>query len=1016
MRLSWIILVLLSLLGTAEAQLPFMGAAQRTYGGATLQPENAYCGPGDVPNFGGTDQTTTLPTSCTFTALSGTPSPGATTTVASDCSNFQTLINAANAGDTLVIPATTTCTGSYTFPTKSGANISHWITVRTDQIANANFPAESHQATPCQININSPLDSYPNYSCSSPAVLMPSIVTNTTNSSAITVTGTFYRFIGLNITKGSSVTIANNLVTLDKSDHVIVDRCLIHGLNPADFKTKSGVSFRGTHQAVINSWIYDIDWNAPDGFPISGGTGTQLDEGPLKLYNNVLAGGSEAWIFGGGSAQVTPHDIEIRHNLAMKPLKYYVSVGGLANSRVNIKNLGELKNATRVLYEENVASWVWQGQSDQPGSMWNINPSAQSSSTVTGFVNVSGTAVTCATNNTGTPCSAGTGWFAVNITSGSRTSNVVTINATAGSQGWKGSWNPGYHLVIQGLTGTCSSFNGEQVLTNNNTSGVIQFTLTGTDIASCGSTTGAIATDLVATTCAPNGCKFGLTTGAYPPYHITAVTDSEHITIAENLGTVTGSIQRTCSPGLTPSALTTNIVARYDYMSHAAAVGLGMNNGISDCGDENQGSAFISAHDIVWDDIDASFWTNELNACCAGGTGAGIRSANSYVTQSTWMHDMYYAHISGMGLRTWKNGGLGAGGFVFADGLYTNTAITNIQRTSNVATITLASVTYRAGTTIQVSGFTTTYAGLNGTNLTITATTPTTIQYANTGSDIPSTPVSSGTTGSGVLNAYPFSYYKNITFRDSFFTAPFNWDINNGNLTPGGLVGGLSLNACSPASSSSNCTWAWTNMVMGTAMYSGFSQSNGSPYPTTNPDTSSTCTVSGGCQVTDFSNVVNSWNGAMGNVVGNDYHVKPTSPFHSAATDGTDIGANIDHVNAVIAAIYPSFTWQPLVISTSSLTACTHNVYCEQQLLISSGASGQNGFVVWSITSGTVPTGMTFEGYGQNQVNGSFREGVTGNAGWLWGTPTTAGSYPMTFQAEDAAHQKTTINLTLVVN
>jgi hypothetical protein len=145
-------------------------------------------------------------------------------------------------------------------------------------------------------------------------------------------------------------------------------------------------------------------------------------------------------------------------------------------------------------------------------------------------------------------------------------------------------------------------------------------------------------------------------------------------------------------------------------------------------------------------------------------------------------------------------------------------------------------------------------------------------------------------------------------------------------------------------------------------MYAGYTQSSASPYPTANPDSTSTCTVSGGCSVTDFSGVVNSWNGAMGNVLGNDYHVKTSSPFYHAATDVKDIGADIDHINAVISAVLPSFTFQPLVVSTSSLTSCTNGTYCEQQLLISSGASGPNGFVVWRLISGALPAGKNFEG------------------------------------------------------
>jgi hypothetical protein len=55
---------------------------------------------------------------------------------------------------------------------------------------------------------------------------------------------------------------------------------------------------------------------------------------------------------------------------------------------------------------------------------------------------------------------------------------------------------------------------------------------------------------------------------------------------------------------------------------------------------------------------------------------------------------------------------------------------------------------------------------------------------------------------------------------------------------------------------------------------------------------------------------------------------------------------------------------------------------------------------------------------GDCKVNGDWKSGApyTGCAGWIWGTPTQSGSFPVTFEAEDAAHQRATVNLTLVVN
>jgi hypothetical protein len=159
------------------------------------------------------------------------------------------------------------------------------------------------------------------------------------------------------------------------------------------------------------------------------------------------------------------------------------------------------------------------------------------------------------------------------------------------------------------------------------------------------------------------------------------------------------------------------------------------------------------------------------------------------------------------------------------------------------------------------------------------------------------------------------------------------------------------------------------------------------------------------------------WGNGLGNINANDYHLVPASPYKGQATDGKDLGADIDKVSLMTGTL-PAFTYPPITIANTSLTACTKGVYCEQQLYLATGAGAL--WVRWKITSGTLPRRMTFTGYsdgtGTGIGTGGWRGGTHGNAGWLWGTPTQSGSFPLTFQAEDAAHQQTSVTLTLVVN
>src|ERR1700722_3305760 len=70
-------------------------------------------------------------------------------------------------------------------------------------------------------------------------------------------------------------------------------------------------------------------------------------------------------MFGGGSATATPADIQISHNHFFKPLTWLSGhsgfVGGSGGNPFVVKNHLELKNAQRVLAEDNVFEDTWGG-------------------------------------------------------------------------------------------------------------------------------------------------------------------------------------------------------------------------------------------------------------------------------------------------------------------------------------------------------------------------------------------------------------------------------------------------------------------------------------------------------------------------------------------------------------------------------------------------------------------------------------------------------------------------------
>ena len=396
-RNVWIVAAL-AVTAVACAQSTWKGAGTGrgtgTHGGVVASSlENAYCGPGDVANFGGTDGPATLPTDCVYTAMSGSPSSGATVT-ASDSADLAAKLAAAGCGDTIVLTAGAKYTGPFTLPAKA-CDRNHWITLRTSAIADANFPKEGVRATPCEIGMTA-VAGYPAYACAAPGQRMATIEAPADSSASVVIAAAgakFYRLIGVNVQKAAgSPKLYKRMIDLSNgADHIIFDRILCHGetFSASASNELLGCVFanNSTYIAVVNSWMYDTYCmgTCTDSQVYVAGTGTAQD-GPHKLYNNLLATGGESWIFGGGgnypAATPVSRDIEIRSNHSFKPLTWMLPVGGDDGSSNGVhpinKNHGEFKNGERILLEGNVMENNWHGwQTDQTGNSILISPKNQ---------------------------------------------------------------------------------------------------------------------------------------------------------------------------------------------------------------------------------------------------------------------------------------------------------------------------------------------------------------------------------------------------------------------------------------------------------------------------------------------------------------------------------------------------------------------------------------------------------------------------------------------------------------
>src|SRR5216684_3461768 len=113
--------------------------------------ENAYCGKGNVAQFGAKDGIAELPKACYYTALDGTPSPGKQIRVSAK-SDLAAAIDDAKCGDTLLLPAGASFDAT-ALPSKK-CDDQHYITVRTDT-PDSNLPPEGSRISPAWAGVAS---------------------------------------------------------------------------------------------------------------------------------------------------------------------------------------------------------------------------------------------------------------------------------------------------------------------------------------------------------------------------------------------------------------------------------------------------------------------------------------------------------------------------------------------------------------------------------------------------------------------------------------------------------------------------------------------------------------------------------------------------------------------------------------------------------------------------------------------------------------------------------------------
>jgi hypothetical protein len=257
--------------------------------------------------------------------------------------DLQRALDRAQPGDTVVLEAGATFVGNFVLPVKGGAS---YITVRSSDSDNL-LPLPGHRIHPVHASLLAKLRS-PN----SLPVLQ-------------TAPGAHHWRLQL-LEFGPNATPTNDIIrlgdgssrqtALDMVPHDLeIDRCYIHG-DPA-VGQKRGLALNSASTRIVDSYFADFKLEGQDTQAIAGWNGP----GPYEIENNYLEAAGENVLFGGADpaiAGLVPADIRFRDNHVSKPLSW-------RRERWQVKNLFELKNATRVLMEHNLFEHNWQAA--QPG-------------------------------------------------------------------------------------------------------------------------------------------------------------------------------------------------------------------------------------------------------------------------------------------------------------------------------------------------------------------------------------------------------------------------------------------------------------------------------------------------------------------------------------------------------------------------------------------------------------------------------------------------------------------------
>lgn len=246
--------------------------------------------------------------------------------------SLHTALNAARAGDTILLEPGATYSGNFVLPAHGGDG---YITIRS-AAPDALLPPTGVRVSPAY------------------AAYLPKIVSPNNVAALRTAAGAAYwRLLFLEIgpaahPSGTALDLgdgSSNQNTLALvPHHLIVDRVYVHG--DAVNGQRRGIGLNSAHTTVVNSHISDIKLVGVDSQAIAGWNGP----GPFHIENNYLEGAGEVVMFGGDDPRIdgmTPSDIVVRGNTVTRPLSWRDPIlPAPAGTRVSLAGTGSLAAGT----------------------------------------------------------------------------------------------------------------------------------------------------------------------------------------------------------------------------------------------------------------------------------------------------------------------------------------------------------------------------------------------------------------------------------------------------------------------------------------------------------------------------------------------------------------------------------------------------------------------------------------------------------------------------------------------